>query len=175
LDGALCPLLNDADLLSQFYVEESLRHTIKQFCKRTAWPGKPAVGFAIDPAKLQELLLSLFNTPAARQILGQQSATGRYTYLDNAIWQWVGARNPKLGERISRCCDEIKDRLFMKLDLWTALLGELQNENPDAETRLLVAYITLAFAMLQPDDRYALSEAFLAAFPEYTAKFGGLG
>jgi hypothetical protein len=28
----------------------------------------------------------------------------------------------------------------------------------------------LAFAMLQPDDRYSLGEAFLATFPEYTEK-----
>src|ERR1041384_551477 len=68
LDGPLCPLLNHAELLAEFYAEDSLRYGIKNFCKKTAWPGKPVVSFAINPEKLHELLLSLFNTPAAREI-----------------------------------------------------------------------------------------------------------
>ena len=61
LDGPLCPLLNHAEVLAEFYAEDSLRHGIKNFCKKTAWPGKPVVSFAINPEKLQELLLSLFS------------------------------------------------------------------------------------------------------------------
>jgi len=61
LDGPLCPLLNDAEILSNFYAEKSLRHSIKQFCKRTMWPAKPAASYAVDHTKLKELLRSLFN------------------------------------------------------------------------------------------------------------------
>src|SRR5437773_7753193 len=106
LDGPLCPLLNHAEVLAEFYSEDSLRHGIKNFCKKNAWPGKPVVSFAIDPAKLQELLLSLFNTPAARAILGRQADTGRATYLDNAIWQWLTVANPALAQRVSESCDD---------------------------------------------------------------------
>jgi hypothetical protein len=170
LEGPLCPLLNDAEVLSGFYGEESLHHGIKQFCKRATWPGKPVVSFAVDPAKLKELLISLFNSPAARKALRLQSKKDRYTYLDNAIWQWLGMTNPKLSERLSGCCDDIKDRLFIKHEAWATLLGKIQGEKPGADTVAQLAYIALAFAMLQEEDRYALGEAFLSAFPEYAAK-----
>ncbi|MCG3149484.1 MAG: hypothetical protein PCFJNLEI_02947 [Verrucomicrobiae bacterium] len=161
LDGPLCPLLNNKELLAEFYSEESLRHGIKNFCKKANWPGKPATSFAIDPAKLQELLLSLFNSPAGRKTL----QASRATYLDNAIWQWLTVTNPKLAERVSLVCDDVKGRLFLKPE---ALVKLLQKEA--AEVGL--AYVVLAFAMLQPDDRQRLGEVFLAKFPDYAAKFG---
>jgi len=173
LDGTLCPLLNNAELLSAFYAEESLRHGIKQFCKKTAWPGKPAISFAVDPAKLQELLLSLFNTPSARATLQRLAGAGRGTYLDNAMWQWLTVNNSALAERISGCCDDIKDKLFLKPESFQSFLVALQKDQPNADVVGQLAAIVLAFAMLQPDDRYDLGEAFLAVFPEYVKKFCG--
>lgn len=161
LDGPLCPLLNNKELLTEFYSEEGLRHGIKNFCKKVNWPGKPPVAFAIDPAKLQELLLSLFNTPAARVAL----QNSRATYLDNAIWQWLTVVNPRLAERLSKACVETKGKLFLKPE---ALEDVLKTEAAD----LQLAYIVLAFAMLQPDDRMRLGEVFLAKFPAYAEKFG---
>ena len=172
LDGPLCPLLNRAEVLASFYAEDSLRHGIKNFCKKTAWPGKPVVSFAINPEKLQELLLSLFNTPAARASLRRLSEADLATYLDNAIWQWFGTVNPKLGERVAGCCHEIKGKTFMKPQALQKLVADLSTESPDAKTVTQLAYVVLAFAMLQPDDRYRLGEAFLSAFPEYAEKFG---
>jgi hypothetical protein len=173
LDGPLCPLLNNAELLAEFYAEEGLRHGIKKFCKKTAWPGKPVVAFAISPEKLQELLLSLFNTPAARAILSRQSQADRAVYLDNAIWQWLTVTNPKLAERFLACCHEIKEKSFVKPELLQKLLVDIRQEKPDAKIITSLAYVVLAFAMLQPDDRYRLGEIFLSAFPDYAEKFGG--
>jgi hypothetical protein len=173
LDGPLCPLLNSAELLAAFYAEESLRHGIKKFCKKTAWPGKPVVPFALNPEKLQELLLSLFNTPAARAILQRLSEADRATYLDNAIWQWFTTTNPKLGERVAGCCHEIKGRSFIQPESLQTLLIAIQQEQPDAKVVTPLAYVVLAFAMLQSDDRYRLGEAFLSVFPEYAEKFCG--
>jgi len=170
LDGPLCPLLNNAEILSGFYAEESLRHGIKQFCKRTAWLGKPAVSYAVDPEKLKELLLSLFNSTVARTMLRQQSGTGRCLYLDNAIWQWVTIVNPTLSQRLSGCCDTIKDKLFIRHAAWVTLLAQIQSEKPSADAVTQLAYLTLAFAILQPDDRYNLGESFLTVFPEYKVK-----
>ena len=161
LTGPLCPLLNRRELLAEFYSEESLRHGIKNFCKKAHWPGKPAMTFAIDPAKLQELLAHLFNTPEARTVL----QNSRATYLDNAIWQWLTTANPGLAERLSKVCDEVKDRLFLKPE---ALEKLLQTE-PASDA---LAYVVLAFAMLQPDDRQRLGEIFLTKFPAYAEKFG---
>jgi hypothetical protein len=173
LDGPLCPLLNDAEVLSGFYTEESLRHSIKQFCKRTTWPAKTAVSYAVDSEKLKELLISLFNSPAGRATLRQKSGKGRCDYLDNAIWQWLATANPTLRERLSSCCDEIKGKLFIKHEAWVTLLAKIKGENPGVDTVTQLAYAALAFAMLQEDDRYALGEAFLSAFPEYAIKILG--
>ena len=173
LDGPLCPLLNDAEVLAGFYAEESLRHGIKQFCKRTGWPGKPVISYAVDPAKLNELLVSLFNSPVARTALWRQSQTRRCPYLDNAIWQWLTVVNPALAQQLSGCCDEIKDKLFLRQPAWVTFLAKIQSAKPSAETVLQLAYITLAFAMLQPADRYPLGEAFLEAFPDHQGKLLG--
>jgi hypothetical protein len=174
LDGPLCPLLNDAEMLTTFYAEESLRHGIKSFCKKTTWPGKPTVSFAIDPAKLQELVFNLFNTPAARAILSRQADLGRATYLDNAIWQWLTVVNPALAQRISGGCDDIKGKLFMKPEALQKLVDDFQKEKPDANSITQLAYVVLGFAMLQPDDRYSFGESFLVAYPEFAEKFGAV-
>jgi len=163
-------LLNDAEVLSGFYAEESLHHAIKQFCKRTTWPSKPAVSFAVDPAKLKELLVSLFNSPVARAALRQRSEKGRCDYLENAIWQWLATANPALRQRLSDCCEGVKDRLFIKHEAWVTLLAKIQGEKPGMDTVTQLAYAALAFAMLQEKDRYALGEAFLSAFPECAAR-----
>jgi len=173
LDGSLCPLLNHAELLGEFYAQDGLRHGIKNFCKKTAWPGKPVVSFAISPEKLQELLLSLFNTPAARASLHRLSASNRATYLDNAIWEWFIRANPKLAERILGCCHEIKGKSFLKPEPLQKFLSDFQKESPDANVVTQLAYVVLAFAMLQPDDRYRLGEIFISAFPEFAEGFGG--
>jgi hypothetical protein len=173
LDGPLCPLLNHAEVLAEFYAEDSLRHGIKNFCKKSVWPGKPVVSFAINPEKLHELLLSLFNTPAARASLRRLSEADRATYLDNAIWQWLSAANPKLGERVAGCCREIKGKSFIQPEVLQKLLADFSKESPDAKAVTQLAYVVLAFAILQPDDRYRLGEAFLASFPEYAEKFSG--
>lgn len=161
LDGPLCPLLSNRELLAEFYAEEGLRHGIKNFCKKVNWPGKPATSFAIDPAKLQELIQHLFNTPAARTLL----QNSRATYLDNAIWQWLTTTNPQLADRVSKACVEVKDRLFLK----PAALEKLLATEPASDA---LAYVVLAFAMLQPDERQQFGEIFLAKFPAYAEKFG---
>jgi hypothetical protein len=171
LDGPLCPLLNHAELLGEFYAEDGLRHGIKSFCKKTAWPGKPVVSFTIGPEKLQELLLSLFNTPAARTILRRLSESDRATYLDNAIWVWFTMANPKLAERVLGCCHDIKGKSFVKPEALQKFLSDFQTESPDTNAVTQLAYVVLAFAMLQPDDRYRLGELFLSAFPAFADGF----
>src|SRR5260221_8722836 len=146
LDGSLCPLLNHAELLGEFYAEDSLRHGIKSFCKKTAWPGKPVVSFAISPENLKELLLSLFNTPAARASLQRLSASDRATYLDTAIWEWFIAANPKLAEQVLGCCHEIKGKSFLKSEALQKFLSDFQKESPDANVVTQLAYGVLAFA-----------------------------
>jgi len=173
LDGPLCPLLNNAELLAAFYAEDSLRHSIKAFCKKTTWPGKPVVSFVITPEKLQELMLSLFNTPAARATLSRQSDAGHGVYLNDAIWQWFGSTNPTLGGWISGYCHDIKGKSFIKPESLEKLLIDFRKKSPEADSVTQLACVVLAFAMVQPDDRYRLGQTFLSAFPEYTEKFSG--
>jgi hypothetical protein len=117
-------------------------------------------------------LLSLFNTPAARAILRRLSESDRATYLDNAIWEWFIRANPKLAERVLGCCHEIKGKSFIKPESFEKFLSDFQKESPDANAVTQLAYVVLAFAMLQPDDRYRLGEVFLSAFPAFAEGFG---
>jgi hypothetical protein len=169
LDGSLCPLLNSGETLLAFYDGADARQSIKQFCKRSTWSGKPAVSYAIDGEKMKELLASLFNSPSARQQL--QSSPGRCPFLHDVIWQTASIENSQLIERVSGCTKETDGRLFAKTDLFANLLAEIQKEHQNSEYLTQLAYIVLAFAILQPDDRHVLWEAFLSAFPEYTDKF----
>jgi hypothetical protein len=173
LDGPLCPLLNNAATLAEFYSDDKLRHGIKSFCKKAVWPGKPAISFAVSPEKLEELLLSLFNTPAGRALLKKLSDADRAVYLDNAIWVWFGSHHPKLAERIAGDCSHVKDKMFLQPEALEKLLASLKAEKPDAMAVTALAFVVLAFAMLQPDDRYRLGEVFLSAFPDFTTQFGG--
>ena len=154
-----------------FYDGADARQAIKQFCKRSAWPGKPVVSYAIDAEKMKELLVSLFNSPAARQQLHIQDGTGRCPFLHNVIWQAMGAANPGLIQRVANCAEETDGRLFLKVHSFTSLLAEIRKEQPSPEYSTQLAFIVLAYAILQPDDRYTLGEAFLSAFPEYAIKF----
>ncbi len=117
-------------------------------------------------------MLRLFNTPAARASLQRLAEADKATYLDNAIWEWVIRTNPKLAERILGCCQEIKERSFLKSDAFEKFLSDFQKESPDTNVVAQLAYVVLAFAMLQPDDRYRLGERFLAAFPAFAEGFG---
>ena len=67
----------------------------------------------------------------------------------------------------------MKGKLFVKCELWEKLLVDVQQEKPHAATVMQLAYVMLAFAMLQEDDRYTLGEAFLTSFPEYAEKLCG--
>ena len=49
-------------------------------------------------------------------------------------------------------------------------LAAIGKDNPPANSVLHLAYVMLAFAMLQEDDRFILGEAFIGAFPEYAEK-----
>jgi hypothetical protein len=82
--------------------------------------------------------------------------------------------NPKLGERVAGCCHDIKGKSFIKPESLQKLVTDFQKESPDANTVIQLAYVVLAFAMLQPDDRYRLGETFLSVFPEYADRFCGI-
>jgi hypothetical protein len=171
LTGPLCPLLNDSEVLLAFYSDAGFRQGIKGFCKRTAWAGKPPISFAIDPEKLKALVVSLFNSPEAREKFAKRGDDGHCPLLHNAIWQWSSTANPTLVQRFSAVCVEVKDRLYIKDEALKKLLGEIQKEQPAPAALNQLAYVVLAFAMLQPDDRFSLGETFLSFFPEYANKF----
>ena len=71
-------------------------------------------------------------------------------------------------------------QIYLARDIWEQLapgteklLVAIQQEKPDANVITALAYVVLAFAMLQPDDRYRLGEIFLSAFPDYAERFCG--
>ncbi len=70
-------------------------------------------------------------------------------------------------------CHDIKEKSFIKPESLQKLLTDFQKKSPDAKSVTQLACVVLAFAMVQPDDRYRLGETFLSAFPEYAERFCG--
>ena len=125
-----------------------------------------------DQTCLREAQYKASANLAARANLHRQSQADRATYLDNAIWQWLTIVNPALAQRVIGCCHEIKGKSFIKPEALQKFVTDFQKESFDANAVTQLACVVLAFAMLQPDDRYRLGETFLSAFPEYAEKFG---
>lgn len=167
-EGPLCPLLDDGQFLVDVYTKSGNRPSIKAFCKKIKWIGKPKVGFSVGEEQLKSLLPSLFNSPEAREKLikaGQKSGKIAAAPLHQAIWMYLQEEDPELQESFKNHCHERGEGFFF---LTTEELGQLCNElketNPDEAKVTLAARVVLAFAMLQPEDGLSLAQKFVEHF-----------
>lgn len=173
-EGRLCPLLDDPDLLFDFYETAGLRKDLKKICKTLRWDGKPPVPYSIGPDALKGLLHSLLQSPAMRRKLAARDNTaGNSPALHQAIWAWIAARNPKLAELAEKHTHEKKERLFMAPQGLRDTLREAgENELLDEAGPLQAACLAAAFAMLQPEDASDLLSAAAEVYPEVGASLG---
>lgn len=172
LHGELCPLLADGNLLLEFYEESGERSAIKQFCKKTSWPGKPSHSIAFSRETLMSLLISLFNSDDAREKLKIKSKWNS-CLLYHVIWAWLSRVNNPLYKRLRKnYCHFGKDkRIFLSPKDLKQFLTELKNDDPGDQYIRCIAITTLAFCTLQPEDRLALGEIFLEHYPHYLGLF----
>ena len=175
-EGPLCPLLDDGQFLVDVYTKSGNRPSIKAFCKKIKWPGKPKVGFSVGEEQLKSLLPSLFNSPEAREKLdkaSQKSGKIAAAPLHQAIWMWLQEEDPELQDAFKDHCHERGEGFFFLTpeELGT-LCKELKEKNPADDKVNLAARIVLAFAMLQPADGLKLAKTFVEHFANCAKAMG---
>jgi len=175
-NGKLCPILSDSDFLVEAYTISGYRSSIKTFCKKIKWENKPRVSISLGTEQLAEILISLFNSPAARAKLNSlQHKKSKIAAppLHQAIWNWLLTTNPPIAEKFEENCVENANGLFfLSSDGLKEILKEYDTDSTDSEVVGTLARVTLAFAMLQPNDAKELASTFIDKFPTYNKQMG---
>ena len=179
VDGPLCELLDDEQFLFDVYVAAGGRQSIKAFCKKHSWPGKPSVAVSVGESELKSLLRSLFGSPRGRlrlaKVLEAAKRKGKEgpPPLYQAIWSWLMEHHGELADRIKdRCHERRKGLLFLAPDALGELADEFARGGSDGDQIVNLARAVLAFAMLQPEESLALAGAFLGHFPAWAPRLG---
>ena len=167
-------MLDDGDLLLEFYDRAGVKQGIKRFIKRQRWPGKPALPYSLGTDAMRSMLLNLLNAPAGRRLLLERSEkTSESLALHQVIWSWSCQEAEGLEKIISEHGVEIKDRIFLRPDGLKNIVDDFSSRQDwDQSGKRLLAHVVLAYAMLQPEDSIFLAEIFLEKAPELGEGFG---
>jgi hypothetical protein len=173
LDGPLCPLLNDGDLLYQFY-SGAFRREIKKFIRKHNWPGKPVLSYSVGSDTMKQALLSLLNAPEGRdRVTARMSQEGHELALYQAIWGWLGFQDADLLTAVEDHSHTVDEKVFMSPRELAGLLdARLKEGELSAEARKRLAILALGFAMLQPKDRKKLVKITADRLPEFKEAIG---
>lgn len=174
LDGPLCPLLDDGELLLRFYEESGAKLDIKKYVKRHRWEGKPPLSYSVGRETLKKMILSLQHSARARRELHSTThKNDNALVLYQVIWNWLSVQDPKLIEAIDKHSHSVGDRIYVTPAELDALIETRQKEEDwEEKGKLHLAFLVLAFTMLQPDDRSDLVRTFTRAVPELAAPMG---
>lgn len=160
--GPLFPLLNDENLLYDFYSKANKRKDIKVFCKKIKWSQKPNLPRILNDDTLKPLIHSMCNSEDARKKLSKS----QYDLdLYKIIWGWLIVEHIDIHEKIIEFCHQGKDNLYyISIDKLNELLkdkslDELKNKRP-------LIFAALAFAMLQKGDRSEIGHEIVKKYPD---------
>ena len=168
--GPLCPLLDDEDLLLDFFVNSNKRQELKRFCKTKNWDGKPKLPTVMTDGALKGLLRSACNSPEARQML---RISDKGIGLHQAIAGSVAVKKHELYEEVMQLCYEKKGKGGLKRFLKPGRLAEfLENFGSDGDDRELLFFLVLAFAMLEEETRVDLIYQLIKRFPHIAESVG---
>lgn len=159
--GPLFPLLDNEDLLYEFYFKSNKIKDIKNFCKKTKWTDKPEQPRVLEKEQFKKIIRSMCNSHEARQKLSKGI---KGLALHQVIWQWFRCEYSELYKKVTRLCIKNKDkRYFITLEK----LKEFSYiENAESKSdNLPLTYISLAFAMLQKELRIELSHEIVKNHP----------
>lgn len=173
-EGPLCPLLRDGDLLLDLYEQSGTRQEMKKFIKRNNWPGKPPLSYSLGPETMKKMLLSVLDTPQGRKRLADKTENAdNPAVLYQVIWNWLCINNPPLIKAVDDFSHTENDKVFMGAkDLTGVLAARKDAEDIHEDETRHFAFLTLAFAMLQPEDAKALVDAFLKRHKEFKKPVG---
>ena len=173
-DGPLCPLLRDGDLLRDLYEQSGTRQEMKKFIKRNNWPGKPPLSYSVGPETMKKMLLSVLDTPEGRKRLADKTEDAETpAVLHQVIWNWLCVNNPALIKAADEFSHSQDDKVFMSADELTGLLAARKDaEDVHEDEPRHLAFLTLAFAMLQPDDAQSLVKILVEQNGEFKGPMG---
>jgi len=149
--GKLFPFMDNEDLLFEIYSSAGLRSKIKFFCKNKNWPGKPIYTLITDKS-LRSLIRSMCNSQQARRML---VSAGNDIELYTAIWRFVKKSDRAMVEIFSQRCYTKDDKLYIDPEKIQEIYNSIR-EVESSTSRKSTIYLTLAFAMLQPEISYEL-------------------
>lgn len=164
--GVLCPLLDDEDLLYSFYDFPNYRKSIKQFCKKNKWIGKPPVPVSMNVESLKKLIHSMCNSAEVRQKLVSKEIP-----LHMVIWHWASIEHKDIYNKVLSACHERNDRRkYLKIADFKRVLDE---EKGNPENRDVFIYLALAFAMLQKKEAVDFILIIVEEYPDIIYKLIG--
>ncbi len=168
--GSLIPLLDDGNILFDFYIKANKRRDIKQFCKKVKWKDKPDLPRVVDDPALKELIRSMCNSADAREKLIRRD---NGCELFHVIWAWLRVEYNELFEKISNICFRGKGKnknsnYFIDIDKLKELLVD---EEASLKDKLPLVYIITAFAMLQKKERFTLGFEIFNKYPDLALDF----
>lgn len=159
--GKIFPFIDSEDLLFEMYASAGLRSEVKSFCKNKNWAGKP-IYTLITEKSLRSLIRSMCNSQQARRML---VTAANDIELYTAIWRFVKTFDPATVELFSQRCYTKDDKLYID----PAKIREIYQSIRGAESFTPLKstiYLTLAFAMLQPEICYELFSELVNSHPE---------
>lgn len=165
--GPLCPLLDDANLLFEFYISSHKRKAIKHFCKSKKWENKPNYLVMTD-STLKLLIRSMCNSPQARRMLIEQ---GENNALHQAIWHSEKSKNESLFEKVYLYCYDDNGLTFIKPNQLDRLLNEIA-DGDSLSIRTTLIYLSLAFAMLEDESCAEIVAQIANRYPETLGALG---
>ena len=159
--GLLIPFLDDENILFDFYIKANKRKPIKQFCKKFQWEGKPDLPRIVDDQALKVLIRSMCNSADAREKLVKRD-NGCELY--HVIWSWLRREHSELFKKIFNICFENKESsYYIDIDKLKELLV---SDEGILKHKLPLAYIIIAFAMLQKKERFTLGFEIFNKYPD---------
>ncbi|WP_027469537.1 ATP-binding protein [Deefgea rivuli] len=162
-DGRLCPILDNKDLIYEFYISAENKKGVKSFCKNKTWNGKVTFpSHVLSDEKLKIQMAAACNSSDARKKIELHKDA---LPLHQAIWLWLKKKNTPLFEKVQAFCyQDSKGKFFIAPNK----LGELFDcTSKNKEDELHLKYLTLAFAMLQREERFELVQEVVSRCPDY--------
>ena len=174
VDGPLCPLLNNGELMLRFYESSGTKPNMKKFIKRHTWPGKPPLSYSVGPETMKKMLLHANGSAPARAVLYETTAKLENSpVLYQVIWNWLSLTDPNLIRAVDNFSHTVNELVFISPDELRGLMeSQVSSEEWSEDRKVHLVYLVLAFAMLQPNESIALLRTLTERFPEMAGPVG---
>ena len=174
VEGPLCPLLNDGELILRFYEGSGTKANMKKFIKRHSWPGKPPLSYSIGPETMKKMLLHANGSAQARAVLFEATVKMENSpVLYQVIWNWLTVNDPHLIQAVDNFSHMVNDLVFISPEELRGLMeSQVSSDEWSEDRKIHLVYLVLAFAMLQSNESITLLHTLTEPFPEMAGPVG---